>query len=265
MNVKLNKLIQELPEVTKVDFMPSCGDESLPFGAAYKVWKDNNPDKYIIPTEHIYLGTHYSSKDIESFIEKNDINKKYQVEYYQDIEKKIAELLANYKIVARFKGRTEFGARSLGNRAILGNPKDMQTFYLVNDMIKVRDFWMPFAPSILDTHSNHYLINYDDKKNIPYFMISAYDSTDEFHLKCRAAMHQGDKTARPQVVTKEFNEDFYNLLSEFKKQTGIGALLNTSFNVHGYPLVATPEQAIFTLENSGLEYLAMEKWLISKI
>ena len=140
----------------------------------------------------------------------------------------------------------------------------MQTFYLVNDMIKVRDFWMPFAPSILDTHSNHYLINYDDKKNIPYFMISAYDSTDEFHLKCRAAMHQGDKTARPQVVTKEFNEDFYNLLSEFKKQTGIGALLNTSFRTW-LSISSYSRTSYIYLRKSGLEYLAMEKWLISKI
>ena len=96
-------------------------------------------------------------------------------------------------------------------------------------------------------------------------MISAYDSTEEFKLNCRAAMHQGDNTARPQVVTKELNENYYNLICEFEKLSGIGAVLNTSFNLHGYPLVGNPAQAVFTLENSGLEFLAMENWLISKI
>lgn len=96
-------------------------------------------------------------------------------------------------------------------------------------------------------------------------MIATYESTEEFQKDCRAAMHQGDKTARPQVVTKDANEKYYKVISEFEKFTGIGAVLNTSFNLHGYPLVGTPEQAIFTLENSGLEYLAMENWLVSKV
>ena len=264
MNVKLNKLIQELSEVTKVDFMPSSGDDTLPFGAAYKIWKDKNTDKNIIPTKQMYLGMEYSNDNIEKYIKNNKVKEKYKVEYFDDVEKKIAELLAEFNIVARCKGQTEFGARSLGNRAILGNPKDMTTFYEVNDMIKVRDFWMPFAPSVLDSYADKYLKDYNTEKNIPYFMISAYDSTDEFQKNCRAAMHQGDKTARPQVVTKDTNKDYHKLLSYFEELTGIGAVMNTSYNLHGYPLAGTPEQAIFTFENSGLKYLALKNWIISK-
>ena len=264
MNVKLNKLIQELPEVTRVDFMPSCGDESLPIGAAYKVWKEKNNFKNIIPTNSLYLGIEYSNEEIERYIKINKIDKSYNVEFFDDIEKKIAQLLCDNKIVARFNGLTEFGARSLGNRAILGNPKDMKNFYEVNDMIKLRDFWMPFAPSILDRYAERYLKNYNSKKNIPHFMISAYDSTKDFQLNCRAAMHQGDKTVRPQIITNEINEKYYKLINEFEKLTGIGAILNTSFNLHGYPLVSSPDQAFFTFKNSGLNYLAIENWLISK-
>ncbi|MCT7460923.1 hypothetical protein N5S71_00120 [Aliarcobacter cryaerophilus] len=263
MNVKMNQKILDMPEVEKAFFMPSCGDESNVFGAtAYFVKnKLNQKMKRNLP---IYLGMEYSNEEIEKFIKENQIENKYKVEFFPEIEKKIAQLLADFNTVARFAGRTEFGARSLGNRALLANPSDMKSFYMVNDQIKVRDFWMPFAPSILDTHIKKYVKNYDEEKYIPYYMIATYESTEEFQKDCRAAMHQGDKTARPQVVTKNANEKYYKVISEFEKLTGIGAVLNTSLNLHGYPLVGTPEQAIFTLENSDLQYLAIENWLISK-
>lgn len=264
MNVKMNQKILDLPEVGKAFFMPSCGDESNVFGATAFFVK-NNLNQKMKRNLPIYLGMEYSNEEIEKFIKENQIENKYKVEFFPEIEKKIAQLLADFNTVARFAGRTEFGARSLGNRALLANPSDMKSFYMVNDQIKVRDFWMPFAPSILDTHIKKYVKNYDEEKYIPYYMIATYESTEEFQKDCRAAMHQGDKTARPQVVTKDANEKYYKVISEFEKLTGIGAVLNTSFNLHGYPLVGTPEQAIFTLENSGLEYLAMENWLVSKV
>jgi len=263
MNVKLNQRILELPEVEKAFFMPSCGDESNVFGAtAYFIKNELKQDmKQQLP---IYLGMEYSNDEIEKFIKENKIDEKYKVEYVENIEKKIAGLLADFKVVARFAGRTEFGARSLGNRAILANPSDMKSFYMVNDQIKVRDFWMPFAPSVLDRYASKYLKDYNENRYIPYYMIATYESTKEFQENCRAAMHQGDKTARPQIVTKQMNERYYKVIEEFEKLTGIGAVMNTSFNLHGYPLVGTPEQAIFTFENSDLEYLALENWLVSK-
>lgn len=264
MNVKMNQKILDLPEVGKAFFMPSCGDESNVFGATAYLVK-NNLNQKMKRNLPIYLGMEYSNEEIEKFIKENQIENKYKVEFFPEIEKKIAQLLADFNTVARFAGRTEFGARSLGNRALLANPSDMKSFYMVNDQIKVRDFWMPFAPSILDTHIKKYVKNYDKEKYIPYYMIATYESTEEFQKDCRAAMHQGDKTARPQIVTEKTNERYYKVISEFEKLTGIGAVLNTSFNLHGYPLVGTPEQAIFTLENSGLEYLAMENWLVSKV
>ena len=244
--------------------MPSCGDESNVFGATASFLK-NYLNKPLKQNLSIYLGMEYTNNDIRDFIDSNGLSKKYKVEFYDDIEKKIAELLSEFNTVARFCGRTEFGARSLGNRALLANPSDMKSFYMVNDQIKVRDFWMPFAPSILDVDMDNYIKEYNSSKYEPYYMIATYDSKPKFQQDCRAAMHQGDKTARPQMVTKQLNERYYNLISEFKKITGIGAVLNTSLNLHGYPLVGTPEQAIFTLENSDLQYLAIENWLISKI
>jgi len=263
MNVKLNQKIMELDEVEEVFFMPSCGDESNVFGATAYFVKNELKQKMKRQLS-IYLGMEYSNEEIKKFIQEKKLDEKYKVQYISDIERKIAELLAQFKVVARFAGRTEFGARSLGNRAILANPSDMKSFYMVNDQIKARDFWMPFAPSILDRYASRYLKNFDPQKNMSYYMIVTYNTTEEFQEKCRAAMHQGDKTARPQVVTKEMNPKYYKILEEFEKLTGIGAVLNTSLNIHGYPLVGTLEQALFTFENSGLKYMALENWLISK-
>ncbi len=263
MNVKMNQKILSLPEVEKAFFMPSCGDESNVFGAAAYFVK-NELKKDIKQNLPIYFGMEYSNSQVEEFININKLADKYNVKYVEDIEIEIARLLADFNTVARFAGRTEFGARSLGNRALLANPSDMKSFYTVNDQIKVRDFWMPFAPSMLDTYADKYLINYDKDKYNPYYMMATYESTKEFQKHCRAAMHQGDKTARPQIVTKEMNSKYYKVIKEFEKLTGIGAILNTSFNLHGYPLVGTLEQAIFTFENSGPGYLAIENWLVSK-
>ena len=139
----------------------------------------------------------------------------------------------------------------------------METFFEINDRIKQRDFWMPFAPTILDKFAHLYLI---DPKNIeaPY-MITAFDSTPLGREKFKAAIHQRDKTLRAQILSKDFNEKYYYLIESFYEMTGIGGVLNTSFNLHGYPLVATPKQALFTFENSDLEYLALENYLIRKI
>ena len=262
MNVKLNKRIQELTKINKIKFLPSCGDESNPIGAGYALALKNN--EKLKPLNNLYLGVSYSEREIESFINERNLFELYEVKKCDDIESEIAKLLAQKEIVARFSGRCEWGARSLGNRAILAHPSYMESFYTVNDLIKARDFWMPFAPSILDNYAGSYLEDYDPNKLDAPYMITAYRATKIGLEHLRAALHQGDHTLRPQVVTKSVNPKYYELISSFEKLSGVGAVLNTSFNLHGYPLVATPEQAIMTLENSGLKHLALENYLLSK-
>ena len=176
----------------------------------------------------------------------------------------LVELLNDKEIVARVSGRNEWGARSLGNRAILGHPSFMESFYTINDLIKSRDFWMPFAPSILDSDAQNFLVNYNCDTSYPFAMITAYDTSEKGVLELRAAIHQGDHSCRPQVVTFEKNASYYDLLLKFKKKTGIGALLNTSLNIHGSPLAANVEQLFLTFLNSGLKYMAINSYLISK-
>lgn len=263
MNVKANLKIIEMPEVEEAHFLPSCGDESTPFGAALYVYKQLTGKDPEPSFENIYFGMEYSNDEVKRFIEEKGIDKKYKVQFFDDIEKEIARLLAQFKVVARFKGRAEWGARALGSRSILANPSDMKSFYEVNDQIKCRDFWMPFAPSILDEDADKYIIN-PKRIEAPY-MILAFHSTSLAQEHLKAAMHQGDKTLRPQIVTEKANPSYYRLIRYFKELTGIGGVMNTSLNLHGYPLVGTFEQALFTLENSGLKYMAVENWLVSKL
>lgn len=263
MNVKLNQRIQEMDEVKEANFLPSCGDESNPLGAAYALAVQKGIR--VRHLDHIYLGIEYGTEELEHFISEKNLRNSYHISQPENMEEMIAKLLHQKNIVARFAGRCEWGARALGNRSILAHPSYMESFYEVNDSIKCRDFWMPFAPSILDTSASKYLAGYDPKKTEAPYMITTFNATPLAQQQLRAAIHQGDHTLRPQVLKESINPSYYRLIQSFEKLSGVGAVLNTSFNLHGYPLVATPEQALMTLKNSGLKHLALGKFLISKL
>ena len=261
MNVKLNMRIQELSCLEGVHFLPSCGDESNALGAAYAILSTNGPTQ---PLENLYLGISYSADEIEACLRRKELPAGYTIERPDDMNETVADLLADGQVVARFAGRNEWGARSLGNRAILAHPGLMESFYTINDQIKCRDFWMPFAPTILDTSASKYLEGWTMERTPAPFMITAFRATENGRQYLRAAIHNGDGTVRPQVLRREANPDYYELIELFEKKTGIGAVLNTSFNLHGKPLAATPDQALDTLVHSDLRFLVMGPFLISK-
>ena len=258
MNVKANKVIMELPEVESLFIYPSCGDETNAMGAAYKTYADHADPKTVKPLEGLYLGRSFDDDAVRKALQKTN---SYGWEYVADIEAASAKLLAEGQVVARCKGRSEFGARALGNRSILADPTKTHVIREINDMIKSRDFWMPFAPSMLPDASKEYLVN---KKNIeaPY-MIMAFDTTEK-RGDLPAALYPYDNTARPQVVTKQMNPEYYHLIDEFRKRTGRGVVLNTSFNLHGYPIVDSPEDALDVLARSGLKCLALGNYMVRK-
>ena len=184
MNVKVNKRIQELEEVKIAKFMPSCGDESLPIGACYKFFFETTGE-FADPLKNIYLGPSFSNNDIKAFIENERLADQYNIQHKENIEMCIAKLLADGQVVARFSGAAEWGARSLGNRAILARPDRMESFFMVNDQVKMRDFWMPFAPSILEEVFEDYIVARGTKAP---FMITSFDSKPQgrisFVLQC---------------------------------------------------------------------------------
>lgn len=266
MNVKAVMEASKLKEVSSIFVMPSAGDESNPFGCCFfgyeYLCRNNNSKFNPKPFTHLYLGPEYSDLYIEQLIKEKNLKEKYKISKSKLINKEVAKLLAKGEIVARCSGKSEWGARALGNRSILANPKHPDTIRILNETIKDRDFWMPFTPSILDKFGKKYLIN---KKNIfsPYMVIT-FDSTRLAQEKMPAAMHPYDFTVRPQIVTKAYNQDYYEIIENFSKLTGTGAILNTSFNLHGEPNVLTPEDALRTVENSGLKYLALGNYLLKK-
>lgn len=261
MNVKLNKVISELKELDDIFIFPSCGDESNVFGALYYRYHELT-NKKPVPLADYYMGGDFGEKQIENSINKYNFKfSKIKYEKVKNISADIAQLLSNKEIVARFNGRMEFGARALGNRSILANPTDYNSVKVINKMIKCRDFWMPFAPSMIDSDS--YLIN-PKKISSPYMMM-AFDSNKEKIPKMRSAIHSYDNTCRPQEVIEEWNPSYFNLIKEFKRLTGESVILNTSFNLHGFPIVYTPEDALYVFDNSGLRYLALGDYLICKV
>lgn len=261
MNIKLNqKLVRQ--ETADCYFTPSCGDESLAIGAA-KYGYETGTTNQAQPISALYLGTEYSDTDVKTALSELE-PEAYIVRYFEEgsvpIEREIAALLAKKEVVARFKGRMEWGARALGNRSILGNPSDASVVRRINEMIKSRDFWMPFAPTILDDCAEEYLENY---RPSPYMAIGFATKKTRRH-ELVACIHPYDFSCRPQILTRESNSDYYRLIEWFKDESGIGAVLNTSFNLHGYPIVETPVDALNVLKNSGLRHLAIGNYLVSK-
>lgn len=262
MNVKANKRILELPDVEELFVFPSCGDETNAIGAAWLLHQQTYHE-VPQPLGDMYLGTKYSDGDVETALRKYQFTHPVLIEEHNNIERRVAELLSKGRIVARFQGRCEFGARALGNRSILANASRADSVRTINEMIKCRDFWMPFAPSVLQECSDDYFVK---PKAMPApYMIMTFDTREEKRPAIAAAIHPYDFTGRPQEVTEDFNPDYYQLLKYYQEMTGEGLILNTSFNLHGEPVVCTPEDALRVFDISGLEYIALENVLLTKL
>ena len=263
MNVKANMCIAALPEVTSMYVMPSAGDESLSIGAAldsyYRATKDTNFSKSII--KNLYLGADKAEEE-KNVIDRAKSSKGFNVFKPQDMSMSIAELLSKGEIVAVCRGRMEWGARALGNRSILCAANDFRRINEINNMIKMRDFWMPFAPSIIEERASEY---FNDPKNIhPKFMTFAFNVIEGRQQDLAAASHPKDHTIRPQIVSIDSNPDYHSILSKYLNITGHGVILNTSFNLHGEPIVYGAKDAFRVLELSGLRHLALNNFIISK-
>jgi carbamoyltransferase len=258
LNVKANKLIREMPEVEDAFFYPAADDSGTPVGAALKVYYRYCQQAGItpqrLPLAAMYFGRQFTNEQIEEALTAGGWRER--AEFVDDIEETAADLLVQGKIIARFSGRDEWGPRALGNRSIMADPRDLRIIRRINFAIKHRDFWMPFAPSILEDSMEAYLENARPAR----YMIEAFDTTRQAE-DLIAGLHPYDATARPQTVNG-WDPGWQRIIEGFRQRTGVGGILNTSFNLHGYPIVGSPQVALWTLENSALDGLAMGNWLI---
>lgn len=262
MNIKANKLISELPGIDYFDVFPSCGDETLPFGGAWKAWAEMSPDAgRDIRLEHFYWGPQ-GGFDLEEARQRYAGRLTFST--LDNPNETIADLIAKGHVVARCSGAMEFGARALGNRSILCDPRDFESVRRINKMIKMRDFWMPFAPAIaIESIKRLAVLPANVPDDISPFMMHTFDTTPEGEL-IAAGRHPYDGTARAQVVSSVSNPDFYDIIKRVGTKTGVEAVLNTSFNLHGFPIVLGACDAADVLLRSGLNQLVVDNVLIEK-
>lgn len=260
-NIKANKLIAELDGVNQVFIPPGPGDESISIGAAFlELVKNGMQVSDINSPSDGYFGPSHSEDSVKQAIDKH-AKPDWNIRKVKPSD--VAELIADGDVVSRFGLESmEFGARALGNRSIIADPRRPDVIHHINKLVKMRDFWMPFAPSILAERENDYMIN---PKGIDgRFMAVGFDSTELAKEHLPAGLHPFDRSARPQIVHKEDNPSYHALIKAFEDLTGVGALMNTSFNIHGEPIVGTPDDAFDTFARCGLHHLLIGEWLISK-
>jgi carbamoyltransferase len=260
LNIKAMMEISKIPELKSLWVGATSNDESLPMGALFQAYHMEYQKEPVL-LDTVYLGNSYSKGDVEKFLSTISAPENFTI--IKNIsDDAIADILVDQNVIGRFSGRMEFGQRSLGNRSILANPKDPKMIRKINEKIKSRDFWMPFAPVILKERQHDYLIN---PKNIDSpFMTIGFETTELAQKDLPAALHPYDFTARPQILDPADNPGYYSIIKAFERKTGVGCLLNTSFNLHGEPIVCTLDDAWSTFIRSGLDAIILEHVLVTK-
>jgi carbamoyltransferase len=253
-NVKINQRVHEIEGVKSVFVYPAMSDEGLAAGAALVHWSEKHPDavaKGHTCLDHVYLGREFSETEIADAL----ANESVPHSEAKDCEAEVAELIAQGYVVARFNGPMEYGPRALGNRSILYRPDEPSVNDWLNKRLRRTEF-MPFAPSILTEDAGEYLKALSGGKDTARFMTITFDCTEKMKKTCPGVVHV-DGTARPQLVSNHDNPSYYRIIQEFKKRTGIGCIVNTSYNMHEEPIVCTPHDAIRSFKEGHLDVLAI--------
>jgi carbamoyltransferase len=255
------RILKEGP-FKKIHIPPSPGDAGSAIGCAmyayYSIFqKERNVslDKDSMIKNNVYVGPEYNNEKIEEFLKLYNIP--YEKFEHDQLLKKTVELILKQKVVGWYQGRMEWGPRALGNRSILGDPRSEKMKDILNEKIKHREKFRPFAPSILEEYTSEY---FDIDISSPYMLLVAKVKKPEVI----PAITHIDGTGRLQTVSKKSNPLYYNLINEFFNQTGVPVLINTSMNVRGEPIVNTPEQAFSMLLKTDMDAIVMGNYLIQK-
>ena len=261
-SVANGRILRETP-VENLYIQPAAGDGGCALGAALYLWHDglgNSENRFVM--DHAYWGEEYNDDQISKAIDSSEFNSQY-INNEDDLLDMTVDRLTSGKVIGRFNGRFEWGPRSLGNRSILADPRSNEMKDLVNTKIKFREPFRPFAPSALAeiTESYFELPNATDNMAARFMLLVTNVHEDKQDL-IPAVSHMG--TARVQTVYKETNSSYYNLIERFGQSTGVPILLNTSFNVRGEPIVSSPNDALNTFRNSGIDTLVIGNHIVDK-
>ncbi|HXY23816.1 MAG TPA: carbamoyltransferase [Candidatus Acidoferrum sp.] len=255
LNSKANGKIAASGNVDQFFVQPAATDDGVALGAAMAPYSDNGGKLPNKPMRHGYWGPCFDDEAIESAL------RTYKLRYKRlsDPAAAAAELLSQGKILGWFQGRMEFGPRALGSRSILADPRDPEMNAKVNNAVKFREWWRPFAPSLKKEAAGEYLESASDSP----FMILTAQVRPEKRSVIPSVTHV-DGSARPQTVEKEINPLYWRLIDEFEKRTGVPVIMNTSFNLRGEAIVNTPTDAIRTFYSSGMDGLVIGSFQVEK-
>ncbi|MGA2421038.1 MAG: carbamoyltransferase C-terminal domain-containing protein [Candidatus Acidiferrum sp.] len=255
LNSKANGKIVASGMIDKIFVQPAASDDGVALGAAMAPYLDGGGKLPNRAMRHAYLGPCFADDAIETVL------RTYKLHYRRvaDAAEPAAELLAQGKILGWFQGRMEFGPRALGARSILADPRDPEMNAKVNNAVKFREWWRPFAPSFQKEIAGEYLESATDSP----FMILTAQVRPEKRAVIPSVTHV-DGSARPQTVEKEINPLYWRLIEGFGRRTGVPVIMNTSFNLRGEAIVNTPTDAIRTFFSSGMDYLVIGNFVVEK-
>ena len=255
------RILKEGP-FESVHIPPSPGDGGSAVGCAQYLYYIHKKQRRIIVQDHakriqenIYVGPSFSNDEIKSFLEENNIDYEYLTR--EQLLQTTAKLISEQNVVGWYQGKIEWGPRALGNRSILADPRDSKMKDVLNEKIKHRELFRPFAPSILEEYVSEY---FDLNIPSPYMLFVAKVKKPD---KIPAVTHV-DGTGRLQTVSREANPLYYDLINDFYKITGVPVVVNTSMNVRGEPIVNTPEQAYAMIIKTEMDYIMMGNYMIQR-
>lgn len=257
LNCVLNHKILEHTDIKEVFIQPASGDSGGALGAAYYVYNTllNNPRNFILDSP--YWGPEFSPTAIRTALVNNQLN---FTEMDDDaLFRFVAEQISRDKIIGWFQGRMEVGPRALGNRSILANPCNPSIKALLNERVKKRESFRPYAPVVLEEEAGAY---FELKQESPFMLLAAKVKPEKATLI--PGVTHVDGTARVQTVSESINPRLWRLIKAFKECTGVPVLLNTSFNLRGEPIVCTPDDAINDFLKSKMDYLVLENFVVQR-
>ncbi|MEK6855099.1 MAG: carbamoyltransferase [Nanoarchaeota archaeon] len=262
LNSVYNGKILKNTKFKKIWIQPDPGDGGTSIGAALYIYNTILGNKRKGVLRDPYLGPEYSAIEIKEFLDKNKI-KYYEFKNNEELIKKTAELIYQNNVIGWFQGRMEWGPRALGARSILSNPTNKKMKEILNEKVKHREKFRPFAPVVCEEDAHKY---FECDKPIPEptdFMLMVYPIKKKWRKKIPAVTHV-DGSGRLQTIRKNQNILYYGLIKEFGKVSGIPILINTSFNIRGEPIVCEPYDAYKCMMGTGIDFLVIDKFLIKR-
>ena len=255
-NIKASRRVRLLPEVSSVHVFPHMGDGGLAVGAAIAA-AVRSGDAIRDTLSDLGLGPEFSDQALAQALSQAQLGTRRP----DDLESRVADLLVDGKVVLWFQGRMEYGPRALGHRSMLARPDQLELRDRLNLVQKRRVWYQPFCPTMLEADAARVLADWDGPSN--RHMTMAYLVAPDFR-QALSGVTGVDGSCRPQVVAEDDSSRFGALLRGIRKRLGLGIVLNTSFNIHGEPLVCTPQEAVDVFDRSKADALAMGPFLVTR-